>query len=94
MLLITEFYTFASLNQKAPAKMNMLKKLTLLASILITAVLISSCSKSTFSHNYQARSRASASHIDPVTKKTTPVRKNYIIPGKRKRILGQEKPKI
>jgi uncharacterized lipoprotein YehR (DUF1307 family) len=74
--------------------MGILKKLFFLFVVIVFTITLSNCSKSNFSHKYQAKSKGSAASIDPVTKKAAPVRKNYIIPGKKKKILGQENPKI
>ena len=74
--------------------MRILKKLVFFAVVIVLTITLTNCSKNNFSHKYQAKSRGSAASIDPVTKKSAPVRKNYIVPGKRKRILGQEKPRI
>jgi len=61
--------------------------------IVLSAALFSACSQSTYGHKSSMR-RASASHIDPVSQKKYPLRKNYIVPVKRKPILGLQKPKI
>lgn len=74
--------------------MGILKKLVFLVVVIVFTITLSNCSKNNFSHNYQAKSKGSAASIDPVTKKGTPVRKNYIISGKKKKILGQQNPKI
>lgn len=58
--------------------------------VLVLAFAATSCSKSTASHNYNAR--RSQSTINPVSTKKTPVRKKYIIKNKRRNILGQKKP--
>jgi len=61
--------------------------------IVLAAVMISACSQNTYSskRNY---GHASVSNIDPVSHKKYPLKKNYIIPVKRKPILGLQKPKI
>lgn len=74
--------------------MGNLKKLVFLVVVIVLSITLSNCSKSNFSHNYRAKSMGSSSSIDPVSKKTTPVRKNYIIAGKKRKVLGQEKPSI
>lgn len=52
-----------------------------------------SCSKDNYRHNYKSkRLSASTSTMAVVTKKK-PVKKNFIIPKKKKRILGQQTPK-
>ncbi len=60
--------------------------------ILSISLTFFSCSqKSSASFNYNAR-RNNQSTIDPVSRKTTPVRKKFIIKNKRRHILGQKKP--
>ncbi|MEJ2594939.1 MAG: hypothetical protein P8100_07395 [bacterium] len=65
----------------------------ILAAFLIVAftVSFSSCSKKGYAHKSK---RHSSSTIDPVTQKNEPVRKKYIVPDKKKKILGTEKSKI
>jgi uncharacterized lipoprotein YehR (DUF1307 family) len=71
-----------------------LNKAFLLITVFVFAIAFASCSKKTYTHTYKAKSRASSSAIDPITPKNEPVRKNYIVPKKRKKILGLEKPKL
>jgi len=97
IILILKFLCFKYLitlptNKKGIVKKNILNKGFVLAIVLITAVSFTGCSKKTYSHNFHAKSRATASSIDPVTPKDEPVRKKYIVPRKDKKILGQEKP--
>ena len=63
----------------------------IIVAVMVIAFMIpmSSCSKKTYSSR-----RSSSSTIDPVTRKSEPVRKTYMIPAKKKKILGQNKPKI
>lgn len=64
--------------------------IALFVSFSVTAM---SCSKDNYRHNYKSkRQGASTSTLAAETKKT-PVRKNFIIPNKKKKILGQQKPK-
>ncbi len=81
------------LMQRKEQIMKSVRKPVLAIVIVLTAVLFSACSQSTYSHKGSMR-RASASHIDPVSQKKYPLRKNYIVPVKRKPILGLKKPKI
>ena len=74
--------------------MGILKKLVFFVIVILFTVSLSNCSKNNFSHNYQAKSRGSSPTIDPTSRKTTPVRKKYVVKGGKKRILGQEKPRI
>lgn len=60
--------------------------------IASSMVITPSCSKKNQSFNHQARKNASASSYDPVSRKHYPPRKKYIVPGKKKTILGHEKP--
>lgn len=50
-----------------------------------------SCSKKNHGFNYASAPRHGATSYDPVSTKHQPVRKKYIVSGKRKRILGHEK---
>lgn len=59
--------------------------------ILSISVTFFSCSKSSAGHKYNAR-RGNQSTISPVSSKSTPVRKKYVIKNKRRNILGQKKP--
>ena len=61
--------------------------------IIVAAFSISACSQNAYSSR-RSYGHASAPHIDPVTPKKYPLRKNYIVPVKRKEILGLKKPKI
>ena len=71
--------------------MKVLYKVLVAVLIVTFAASFSSCSKK----SYASKSKKnSASSIDPVTSKNEPVRKNYIIPGKKKKILGTQKTKI
>jgi uncharacterized lipoprotein YehR (DUF1307 family) len=70
--------------------MKLSKKFFIPIIVLVIAFAMLSCSKNTVSHNYNARRNTSS--IDPVSTKTTPVRKKYIIKNKRRKILGQKKP--
>lgn len=65
----------------------------ILAAFLIVAFTasFSSCSKKGYAHKSKRHSSAT---IDPVTQKNEPVRKKYIVPDKKKKILGTEKSKI
>ncbi len=80
------------LMQRKKQIMKSLRKPVYVIAIILTAVLFSACSQNVY-HKRNIR-HASASHIDPVSPKKYPLRKNYIVPVKRKVILGQQKPKI
>jgi PBP1b-binding outer membrane lipoprotein LpoB len=69
-------------------------KILLAAVILAFVFILSSCSKNNFSHNYNKKRHQSSSSIDPVAHKSKPLRKTFIIPDKKKPILGQQKAKI
>jgi len=75
---------------------NMKTFLKIVAAVLIisSTVTFTSCSKSTYGHKYHAKSRGSSSTIDPLSRKSQPVRKKYIINNKRRRILGNETPSV
>ncbi|NOY51202.1 MAG: hypothetical protein GXO88_11670 [Chlorobi bacterium] len=70
--------------------MKLSKKFFIPIVVLLIAFAMSSCSKGLSTHNYNARRNQSS--VDPVSTKTTPVRKKYIIKNKRRNILGQKKP--
>lgn len=71
--------------------MKVLSKILLAVFFVSLVLTFSSCSKNTYSHNYNKKRNSGSSTIDPVSQKSEPIRKNYIVPGKRKRILGQQK---
>jgi len=74
--------------------MKVLSKIILAVFLISLAMTFSSCSKKSYSHNYNKKRGSSSSTIDPVSQKSDPIRKNYIVPDKRKKVLGQEKSKI
>ena len=49
-----------------------------------------SCAKDNYKHNYKSKRHPASSSAMSVQSKKQPVRKNYIIPDKKKKILGQE----
>lgn len=51
-----------------------------------------SCSKKSAGFAHKTEPRRGATSYDPVTTKHQPVRKKYIVSGKRKTILGHQKP--
>ena len=72
-----------------------MKSLIKVAMILLFfsfAMSSSSCSKKSRGFNYSADPKRGATSYDPVSSKHQPVRKKYIVSGKRKTILGHEKP--
>jgi uncharacterized lipoprotein YehR (DUF1307 family) len=81
-------------NKNGIVKKSILNKVFVLVIVLVTAASFTGCSKKTYSHNYHAKSRGTAATIDPISSKDEPVRKNYIVPKKSKKILGQEKPHL
>ncbi len=52
----------------------------------------SSCSKKNHGFNYKSDPKHGATSYDPAARKHQPVRKKYVVSGKRKTILGHEKP--
>jgi flagellar basal body-associated protein FliL len=56
---------------------------------IATVFSFSSCAKGTYAHKSKKSNRYNAAQISPVSRKTTPVTKNYVIKNKRKRSLGQ-----
>ena len=73
--------------------MKVLSKIILAVSV-ISLIGFSSCSKNSYSHNYNKKRGSGSSTINPVAQKKEPVRKNFVIPGKKKKILGEQKSKI
>jgi hypothetical protein len=69
-------------------------KIILAVFIIAFGFSLSSCSKNNFSHNYNKKRHSSAPTIDPVAHKSKPLRKTFIVPEKKKPILGQQKSKI
>lgn len=51
-----------------------------------------SCSKKSHGFNYTSNQKKSSTSYSAVETKHQPVRKKYIVSGKRKTILGHEKP--
>lgn len=74
--------------------MGIFKKAIFIIVVVFLSASFSSCSKNNFSHNYKAKSKGTSASIDPISRKSEPVRSKYIVPSKKKRILGQDKPKI
>jgi len=74
--------------------MKTLFKIIVAVLIISSSVTFTSCSKSTYGSKSYAKSRGSSASIDPISRKTEPVRKKYVINNKRKNILGNETPKI
>ena len=74
--------------------MKIFLKIILAVFIVAFAFSFTSCSKNNYSHNYNKKRNSGSPTIDPVTQKSAPLRKNYIVPSKRKSILGQQKSKI
>ena len=56
---------------------------------LIIVFSITSCAKNSYSHKYKGKANYNQARVSPVTKKTTPVSKNFVIKSKNKTILGQ-----
>ena len=69
--------------------MKVIAKIIVVVMVIAFMAPLSSCSKKTYSSK-----RTSSSTIDPVTRKSEPVRKTYVVPAKKKKILGQNKPRI
>jgi uncharacterized lipoprotein YehR (DUF1307 family) len=58
--------------------------------ILIIAVFsLTSCAKKTYSHKYKNSASNNQTRVSPVSRKATPISKNYVIKNKNKTILGQ-----
>gem|GEM_PF-3334249 len=70
-----------------------LQKIIYVLFIVLISASFSACSQNTYAHKHNTR-HASTSRIDPVSRKQEPLMKRFIVPVKRRKILGQEKPKI
>jgi hypothetical protein len=75
--------------------MNTVKKIAFAAIAVLFLTTVFSCSQKNYgyAHN-KSKQQVSASTVNPVTTKNNPVEKKYILPNKKKRILGQQKPRI
>jgi len=62
--------------------------------IISTAFILASCTKSNYPHSFHKKSSRSTSSALAVESKNKPPTKNFIIPQKKKKILGQKTPKI
>ena len=71
--------------------MKVLYKVLIAVLIVSFTASFSACSKKSYAGKSK---KGTAAGIDPVSKKSEPVRKNYIIPNKQKKILGTQKSKI
>ena len=74
--------------------MKAIVKILLAVFIVGSVASLSSCSKNNYSHNYKKRRHSSSPTIDPVAQKSKPLRKTFVVPDKKKPILGQKKVKI
>jgi flagellar biosynthesis protein FliP len=64
--------------------------IALFISFSITAM---SCAKDNYKHNYKSKRQGTSTSTLAVETKKQPVRKNFIIPDKKKKILGQKPPR-
>ena len=74
--------------------MSALKKIFFAILIVIFSATAFSCSKKNFGHAGKSQYKSSSSTNKPVLTKNNPVEKKYILPNKKKRILGTQKPRI
>lgn len=72
--------------------MKAIVKITLLLLTISLATFSTSCSKKNHGFKYSSNPKRGATSYDPVATKHAPIRKKYIVAGKRKTILGHEKP--
>lgn len=73
--------------------MKSIQKILVAILIILVSVTFVDCSNKSSGYNYRAH-RNSSPTIKPVETKHEPVRKNFIVPQKKKKILGQQTPKI
>ena len=65
-----------------------MKNILVVVTILFVFLLVS-CSNKSYNHKYHHAYRTSAPSAYPISRKSTPVAKKYIVPNKKKAILGQ-----
>jgi len=70
--------------------MKMLIRLFTIALFISFSVTAMSCAKDNYKHNYKSKRQGTSTSASAVSTKKTPVRKNFIIPAKKKKILGQQ----
>lgn len=68
-------------------------KVLTLAFLITFSLTAMSCAKDNYKHNYKQRRQGGSTSTLAVETKKTPVRKNFVIPDKKKKILGQQIPK-
>ena len=74
--------------------MSALKRIFFAVMIVLFSTFIFSCSQKNYGHAHNSKRTMSASTVNPVSTKKAPVEKKYVLPNKKKRILGQQKPRI
>lgn len=72
--------------------MKTLIKITLVLLTISFSMSNTSCSKKSSGFKYSSDPKRGASSYDPAATKHQPVRKKYIVSGKRKNILGNQTP--
>ena len=70
--------------------MKFLVRLSFVVVIAIGIMSLSSCTKKSYPSATGKYKRHTVASADPATPKKEPLRKHYIIPNKRKRILGSD----
>ena len=70
--------------------MKLIVRISFVVIIFLAIVSSSSCSKKSYPANTGRSKRHVVATASPVSPKKEPVRKHYIIPNKRKRILGTD----
>jgi hypothetical protein len=77
---------------KSVLSMKALYKILLIVLSVSFVLAGASCSSKKHGFNYKSDPKRGATSYDPVARKNQPVRKKFIVNGKRKAILGHEKP--
>ncbi len=77
---------------KSILSMKALYKILFIVLTVSFALSGASCSKKNHGFSYRNDPKRSSTSYDPVARKSHPVRKKYVVSGKRKTILGHEKP--
>ena len=86
-------YISLSFNKpKSELNMKTLVKIIILVLAVSFSIANTSCSKKSHGYSYSSDQKRSASSYNAASRKDQPVRKKYVVSGKRKTILGHEDP--
>jgi len=74
--------------------MSILKRIFFAVLLVIFSATVFSCSQKNYGYTHKSKYKTFSSTNKPVLTKNNPVEKKYILPNKKKRILGSQKPRI